>query len=190
MNGNFNAKCLETNGYCGYTKGKIYKIRDGKFTYDDFNTMGTRIDNIVDLDRNSGAIWELVEEDVENKMEDLRKLIEPCYVVVHMDDKLSKVEINSDNEKIISGDTHWCNLHSLSKELIGYNGDSRATIKEIYGYSEYNNLAYKLSIEGRPLIWKREEEPIKSPTQLEIESIELEQRKLADRLAKLKENVK
>ena len=124
----------------------------------------------------------------ENKVEDLRELIKPCYIVVHNDNTLSRVEINCNNEKIISGDTHWCNLHSLSKELLGYCGDSNATIKEIYGYSEYNNIAYKLSIEGRPLIWKREEEPIKSPTQLEIESIELEQRKLADRLAKLKEN--
>ena len=189
MGGNFKAKCLETNGYCGYTKGKIYKIRDGKFTYDDFNTMVTRIDTIGDLDRNSGAIWELIEEEGENKMEDLRELLKIGYIVEHIDGKLSRVEMNDKEELIISGENHWCNVSSLSKELNGYCGDNNATIKEVYGYSEYNNCAHKILIVGRNTIWKREEAPIKSPTQLEIESIELEQRKLADRLSKLKEGM-
>jgi len=187
MGGNFKVKCLNNNGfYKLYTIGKIYEIKNGIFENDYMGIIP--VNEIKDLKGLTSATWELIEEEGETKMEDLRELIKPCYVVVHVDDTLSKVEINCNNEKIISGDTHWCNLHSLSKELLGYCGDSNATTKEIYGYSEYNNIAYKLSIEGRPLIWKREKEPIKSPTQLEIESIELEQRKLADRLDKLKEN--
>ena len=43
MNGNFKVKCIDTNGYDGYTKGKIYKIRDGKFIYDNFSTMITMV---------------------------------------------------------------------------------------------------------------------------------------------------
>ena len=177
-------KCIKSGEKNKFTVDKIYSTwEDGSGLIADNKESGW-----INPARMSKVAEFIEVKEGENKVEDLRELIKPCYIVVHIDNTLSRVEINCNNEKIISGDTHWCNLHSLSKELLGYCGDSNATIKEIYGYSEYNNIAYKLSIEGRPLIWKREEEPIKSPTQLEIESIELEQRKLADRLAKLKEN--
>lgn len=184
MGGNFKVKCLETNGYCGYTKGKIYKIRDGKFTYDDFNIMVTRIDTIGDLDRNSGAIWELIEEEGENKVEDLRELLKIGYVVKREDESVCGIFQTEVNDLVLQDAMNClnCRLNEYDEKL----RKSYFDITEIYGLPKYK---FDISIDNRPLIWKREEEPIKSPTQLEIESIELEQRKLADRLSKLKEGI-
>jgi hypothetical protein len=192
MGGNFKVRCINDGEFSTlYTSGKVYEISDGIFVFDDGEEIDETINCVEDLILYTSAGWELIEDEGENKVEDLRELLKIGYIVEHIDGKLSRVEINDKEELIISGENHWCNVSSLSKELNGYCGDNNATIKEVYGYSAYNNRAHKISIVGvgRNTIWKREEAQVKSPTQLEIESIELEQRKLADRLAKLKENV-
>ena len=134
----------------------------------------------------TGSKWELIEEEGENKMEDLRESLEQGFVVKHIDDTLSKVEMNSEGKLVISGDDHWCLVDKLTKELYGYNGDPKVTIKEIYGYSDYNSYAHKVSLDGRELIWKRIE---LSPTQLKLEELEKKQREIANEMEKLRKEL-
>ena len=120
-------------------------------------------------------------------MEDLRELIKPCYVVKMRDDTWC-VAIKEVSDlgfyKISRPDMIGISsISSYDKSLNNKNDD----VYDIIEIREYVPCIL-FSYESAKLVWKREEEPIKSPTQLEIESIELEQRKLADRLAKLKEN--
>lgn len=184
MGGNFKVRALKTDSPFFY-KGDVIEFKNGRCRWSDGGD-SNKYENFEDLIDDNG--WTDYLEEIKESS-DLRELIKPCYVVKHIDDELSKVEIDDVGELIISGENHWCNVSNLSKELNGYRGDSSVTIKEIFGYSSYNKHAYKISTEGRKSIWKREEVPIKSPTELEIESIEEEQRKLADRLAKLKERL-
>ena len=187
MGGNFKVKCIQDNGFNSlYTIGKIYEIKNGIFENDYMEIIP--VNEIKDLKGLTSATWELIEEEGENKVEDLRELIKPCYVVVRRDGSICGVfEIKEGlklQEKLDMGN---CCLNAYKNDLTKYNYPDSTDIVKVYGWSETG--CFDISIKDRPLIWKREEEPIKSPTQLEIESIELEQRKLADRLAKLKEKM-
>lgn len=119
--------------------------------------------------------------------------LKPCMVVRLRRGVLTMTYDTQDGINFNTETNGYINLKSLNEKLIEKHGidNSEFDVVEIYGLYKYAQgvNCSKISIKDRPLIWKREEEPIKSPTQLEIESIELEQRKLADRLAKLKENV-
>ena len=84
-------------------------------------------------------------------------------------------------------DFGMCYLSEYNENLTKYETEHGTDIMEVYGLT--SNNCFGISTHNRPLIWKREEAPIKSPIELEIESIEEEQRKLADRLAKLKESL-
>lgn len=123
-------------------------------------------------------------------MEDLRELIKPCYVVKFGSGVLTMAYDTQEGINFNTEEDGYINLKSLDEQLVEKCkvDNSDFDIIEIYGLHKYSRgmNCSKISIKDRPLIWKREE---KSPTQLEIESIELEQRKLADRLSKLKENV-
>ena len=181
MNGNFKVKCLDVRGYDGYyTEGKIYEVVDGVFTYDDGDVI-RNITSFDDFNTSTSAMWELVEDS-----SDLRELVKQGYVVKHIDDTLSKIEMNGDGKLVISGDDHWCTLDKLTKDLSGYNGDVNSTIKEIYGHSHSNAYAHKVSLSSRDIIWKREEI---SPTQLKLEELEKKQREIADEMEKLRKEL-
>ena len=175
-------KCIgnEFNKY--FTIDKIYSTDDnGHDIKDDKN--GKYQTQVTEM---CSAKFIEVKEEGENKMEDLRGLLKQGYVVVHIDDTLSKVEMNSEGKLVISGDDHWCLVDKLTKELYGYNGDTKVAIKEIYGYSDYNSHAHKVSLDGRELIWKRTEI---SPTQLKLEELEKKQREIADEMEKLRKEL-
>jgi hypothetical protein len=190
VGGNFKVRCVNNGDFNTlYTFGKVYEISSGVFIFDDGEELDETINCVEDLINNTSAGWELIEEEGEVKMKDLRRLLKIGYIVEHIDGKLSRVEMNENKELIISGEKHYYPLKGNLDKNLEYDegvGDwAILGIKTIYGYSKHNGYAHKISASGRKVIWKRQEE--KSPTQLEIESIELEQRKLADRLSKLKE---
>lgn len=189
MDGNFKVKCLNNNGFYElYTIGKIYEIKNGIFE-NDYMVRIISVNEIEDLNRLTSATWKLIEEEGENKMEDLRELLRNGYVVEHLDEKLSKVEMNENEELIISGG-HFFPIGIKLDENLNYDKGlgiwAGSGIKTIYGFSKYNSNAFELLTKGRKVIWKCIE---KSPQQIEIESIEQEQRKLADRISKLKEGI-
>ena len=86
MGANFKVKYLDARG-CNksYTNGKIYEVVDGVFTCDDgYNIIG--IDSFDEFNNMTSAMWGLVEDS-----SDLRKLIKPCYVVIHRNGELRMV---------------------------------------------------------------------------------------------------
>ena len=196
MGGNilFRMRCVDVGNSC-WKLGEIIEVDENNETrYIEPNGKKGGIDiNISDfkewtdrMNYTNQSKWELIEEKGENKMEDLRELLEQGFVVKHIDDKLSKIEMNSEGKLVISGDDHWCLVDKLTKELYGYNGDTKVAIKEIYGYSDYNSHAHKVSLDGRELIWKRIE---LSPTQLRLEELEKKPREIADEIEKLRKEL-
>lgn len=177
--GNFKVKYTDdySNGF--YTTNKIYEIKDGVLVLDN-GTRITGITNFYCIQRDFNAKFELVDED-------FRELIESGYIVKFKSERWALCLARGNNiigmndiNDISIGIT---NTEILNELLIDVFGNSKYDIMEIRGYCPN---ADQTSINDRPLIWKREE---KSPTQLEIESIESEQRKLADRLSELRKGM-
>ena len=129
--------------------------------------------------------WCYNEEDLEkeNDMEDLRKLIKPCYAVKFRNGNYAITFMRKDNginfnriEDISNGVTK---LSDFDENLMDNDGYSHYDIMEIRGYADVNQK----NIEGRGIIWKREE---KAPTQLKLEELEKKQREIADEMKKLR----
>ena len=143
-----------------------------------------------------GGKWYFNEEDLEIAEEviDLRKLLKQGYVVEHMDGDLSKVEMNANMETIISGEHRWFPIENLNEQLeyiCYFTSDKdyvgKVKIKAIYGLSESNWTACKISREDRETIWKREN---KTEIQIKLEELEKQQREIADKIAELRKEIK
>ena len=128
---------------------------------------------------------EEIEEEGENKMEDLRELIKPCYVVVRRDGSICGIfETNRGLKLQTSLGSGMCSLEDYNKNLLKEELKINSTdIMEIYGLSEYS---FDISINNRHLIWKRNE---LSPTQLKLEELEKRQREIADEMEKLRKEL-
>ena len=183
MKGNFKVKCLDVRGYNKYyTKGKVYEVIDGVFTYDG----GDVIENITSFDDfniRTSAMWELIEDS-----SDLREWIKPCYVVrfrcgvhgwcVAMNRSNGEIGFNSiDNLR-----RGIVRMSSFDEKLLDNSNMSEYDIMEIRGYADVDQTR----IDNRPLIWKREEI---SPTQLKLEELEKKQREIADEMEKLRKEL-
>ena len=159
------------------------------------------VGKITDIDRHDpkyrvtledGDLWDYNEEDLEKveNMKDLRKLLKQGYIVEHMDEMLSKVEKNANEELVISSKHRWFPVENLTEQLdytCYFENDKdhadKVKIKAIYGLSDENMNAYKISKDGREKIWELIE---KSPIQIKLEELESEQRKIADKIAELR----
>ena len=134
----------------------------------------------------AGDWWDYNEEDLEKVVEDLRELIKPCYAVRIRDGRWLIAFARKDNEINFNetGDISIgvTKLSDFDKSLIDKDGYSQYDIMEIRGYSSANQK----NIEERKIIWKREE---KSPTQIKLEELETEQRKIADKIAELRKEL-
>ena len=126
-----------------------------------------------------------VKEEGENKMEDLRELIKPCYVVVRRDGSICGIfETNKGLKLQTSLGSGMCFLEDYNKNLLKEESEINSTdIMKIYGLSEYS---FDISINNRPFIWKRIE---LSPTQLKLEELEKKQREIADEMEKLRKEL-
>lgn len=188
MNGNFKIRALKSDDDY-FIKGDVIEFKNGHTRWRDGED-SCEYESYKEFIKDN-YLWEdfleLIEEkEEENKIEDLRELIKPCYVVKFRDEEwgIAMIRINEiiGFHKINDISSGITNLSYMDKNLEDINGETEYDIVEIRGYSDVDQK----DIESRPLIWKREE---KSPTQLEIESIELEQRKLADRLSELRKEL-
>ena len=186
MTGNFKIRALKTDDDY-FIKGDIIEFKNGHTRWRDGgdSSIYESYDEFIKENFMWDDFFELVEEG-EFGEKDLRKLIKPCYAVrfetgnwaIAMTRTSEIIGFYSIND-ITSGVT---SLSYIDKNLKDVGGESEYNIIEIRGYSNFDQL----KIEGRPLIWKREE---KSPTQLEIESIESEIRKLSDKLSELRKGL-
>ena len=183
MSGNFKVRALKTDSPF-FNKGDVIEFKNGRCRWSDGGD-SDKYENFEDLIDSNG--WTDYLEEIKESS-DLRELIKPCYVVVRRDGSVCGIfEIKEGlklQEKLDMGN---CDLEECDENLNKYKREDRTDIMDIYGFSR--DGCFDISTSNRPLIWKREEAPVKSPTELEIESIEEEQRKLADRLAKLKESL-
>ena len=180
-------KCLsvDTTNMRHFTIGKIYETDDNMLNY--------RLDGghycplIENGDVACGLVFEEIKEEGENKMEDLRELIKPCYVVRfrgeedwclamnRTDGTIGFNSINNIRRGIIR-------MSSLDENLLDNSKMSEYDIMEIRGYGNVNQF----DTENRPLIWKRNE---LSPTQLKLEELEKRQREIADEMEKLRKEL-
>lgn len=177
-------KCVRSNRENKFTVGKIYR------TFEDG-------DGLIADNRESGwinpsrmsKVAEFIEikEEGENKMEDLRELIKPCYVVRfrgeedwclamnRTDGTIGFNSINNIRRGIIR-------MSSLDENLLDNSKMSEYDIMEIRGYGNVDQTR----IDNRPIIWKRTEI---SPTQLKLEELEKKQREIADEMEKLRKEL-
>lgn len=187
MNGNFKVRALKTHADF-FTNGDIFVFKNGRTTWKNGNE-SFDYDNFLELINNNGWVdlLEEVKEEGEDKMEDLRELVKPCYVVkirgenewcLAMNRRDGTIGFNSINN-IGRGITR---MSSLDKNLLDDSKMSEYDIMEIRGYADVNQF----EIETRPLIWKRTE---KSPTQLKLEELEKKQREIADEMEKLRKEL-
>lgn len=170
-------KCIGNEYNQCFTIDKIYSTDNNEYKLKDDrnNEYPTQVTKMC------SAKFEEVKKG-ENKMEDLRELIKPCYVVVRRDGSIAGVFEGKRGMRLqASMGTSFCDVMDYDKNL--EKRDKEYDIMEVYGLPNYS---MDISINNRELIWKREE---KSPIQLEIESIELEQRKLAGRLSELRKEL-
>ena len=174
-------KCIgnEFNQY--FTIDKIYSTDDNGYDIkDDKNDKyPTKVNEMC------SAKFEEVNKEGEHKMEDLRELIKPCYVVVRRNGNICGIfETNGGLKLQTSLGSGMCFLEDYNKSLLKQESEIDSTdIMEIYGLSKYS---FDISIDNRPLIWKREE---KSPTQLKLEELEKKQREIADEMEKLRKEL-
>ena len=184
MNGNFKIRALKSDDDY-FIKGDVIEFKNGHTRWRDGED-SCEYESYKEFIKDN-YLWEdfleLIEEkEEENKIEDLRELIKPCYVVVRRDGSIAGVFEGKRGMRLqASMGTTFCDVVDYDKNL--EKRGKEYDIMEVYGLPNYS---MDISINNRPLIWKREE---KSPTQLEIESIELEQRKLADRLSELRKEL-
>ena len=117
---------------------------------------------------------------------DLRELIKPCYAVRIRDGRWLIAFTIKDNginfNEIGDISIGVTKLSNFDKSLIDKDGYSKYDIMEIRGYSQTNQKNIRI----RDVIWKREE---KSPTQIKLEELETEQRKIADKIAELRKEL-
>mgnify|MGYP001769968918 CR=1 FL=1 len=133
----------------------------------------------------NGNSWEYNAEDLEKVVEDLRELIKPCYAVKIRDGKWL-IALNMEDGTIemfeIGSLKAIINIREFDKELKEKNSMQSYDIMEIRGYPK----TFSLDEKRRKKIWERIE---KSPTQIKLEELEKEQRKIADEIAELRKEL-
>lgn len=174
-------RCLSTEGYTCFTKGKVYEINDGSITTDNGH-VDYKYKSLSDFRNRVGAKFEEVFDD------DLRKLIKPC-MLVRCRDRVLRMAIQCEGEIVLKTSesiryidfSNYDNNLLLKKRTMEY-----LDIIEVYGYTNSRFTSLEIRKDYRDLIWKREE---KSPQQIKIEEIERKQRELADELAELRKDM-
>ena len=129
--------------------------------------------------------WDYNEEDLE-KVEDLRKLIKPSYAVRIRDGRWLIAFMRKDGDVNLNRiDDISCGVTKVSdfdENLLDSGWISNYDIMEIRGFTNTNQY----NIKNREIIWERIE---KSKTQIKLEELENEQRKIADKIAELRKEI-
>lgn len=183
-------KCLsvDTTNMRHFTIGKIYETDNNMLNYRlDGGNIASYCPLIEDGDVERGLVFEEIKEEGENKMEDLRELIKPCYVVRFRGEESWCLAMNRTDGTIGFNSINnirrgIIRMSSLDENLLDNSKMSEYDIMEIRGYGDVNQS----DINNRPLIWKRIE---LSPTQLKLEELEKKQREIADEMEKLRKEL-
>ena len=189
MGGNFKIRALKDYARF-FTNGEVYEFRNGICTWD-YGDKSRLYESFEQFIEKNSMFWkgcfELIKEEGENKMEDLRELIKPCYVVrfrgeedwcLAMNRTDGTIGFNSINN-IRRGIVR---MSSFDEKLLDNSNVSEYDIMEIRGYADVDQT----NIEDRPLIWKCTEI---SSTQLKLEELEKKQREIADEMEKLRKEL-
>ena len=169
-------KCLsvDTTNMRHFTIGKIYETDNNMLNYRlDGGNMAEYCPLIEDGDVERGLVFEEIKEEGENKMEDLRELIKPCYLLILKDGKKVKTIETQDGIVVQYTYNGWDTLNTVINK-----------IEKIYGFSNNGANVSEFSEEDRPLIYEK-----KSPTQLKLEELEKKQREIADEMEKLRKEL-
>lgn len=172
-------KCVRWDGDM-FVEGKIYEEDKDGYLRNEFGCKSVR--KPFEYNGNFKKVNEFTKED-----------LKPCMVVALRCGILALVT-ESTNGTIIQIEECQSILYlSGFKDDLTEEHNKNNDIIRVYGYSSYLFKANELSETGRELLWEREE---KSQVQIEIESIEAEQRilavkskELADRLNKVEGKV-
>lgn len=182
-------RCLDAKGLNRvYTKDKVYEVVNGSIFRDDCTSSPIH-ESFDEWCRLRGGKWEEV-KDVKNMCEiaDLREMLKPCMFVKCRDEVLRMV-VQCESKIIIKrfDNMWWIDVCDYDNVLMLENRENACfDIIEVYGYDGEGGNSLRPTVRTRKLIWKREE---KTPQQIEIEQIEAEQRKLADRLSELRKGL-
>lgn len=173
-------RCVSTEGYTCFTKGKVYEINDGSITTDNGH-IDYKYKSLSDFRNRVRAKFEEVFED------DLRELIKPCMVVVTRNGDKHITMQTVDGIILVDKDGRFLDVKSLDVDLKArYRVFERNDVMKVYGLKKFTTEMLNIDEEHRDLLWKREE---KSPQQIKIEEIERKQRELADELAELRKDM-
>lgn len=196
--GNFKVRALKTDSDFFY-EGDIIEFVDGSTVwvyggsssyYKDFTKFmydNPRWADYLEEIKEGEKIMESTKGNFKVKCLDLRELIEPCLFVRIRGENAPCIAIKETSDIGFYSTENYRGISSLSsydKNLNNSSDNDEYDIIEIMDFTDYSSI-----LKCGKTIWKREEAPIKSPTQLEIESIESEQRKLADRLSELRKGL-
>ena len=175
-------RCLDTNAELHYTKNKVYDIKDGIITFDSGERHGVH-ENLADFLCYTGAKFEEIID-----MRDLRKMLKPCMLAKFLDGTFGIVVQCGRGVVLKRFDSmDWMKVDDYGKDLKTIRRVSaELDIIKVYGCAWLIQDVLSPIAGSRELIWKREE---KTPQQIEIEQIEAEQRKLADRLSELRKGL-
>lgn len=190
MGGNFKIRALKDYARF-FTNGEVYEFRNGICTWD-YGDKSRLYESFEQFIEKNSMFWkgcfELIKEEGENKMEDLRELIKPCYVVrfrggvngwaIAMNRSNGRIGFNS----IDNLQRGIVRMSSFDEKLLDNSNMSEYDIMEIRGYADVDQTR----IDNRPLIWERTEI---SPTQLKLEELEKRQREIADEMEKLRKEL-
>ena len=169
-------KCVRWDGNM-FVEGKIYEEDEDGYLRNEIGNL--QVKKQFEYNGNFKKVNEFTKED-----------LKPCMVVALRCGMLALVAETSRGIIFeIENGTSLLYYSGFNDDLTEEHNKNNDIIR-VYGYSSYLFKANELSEAGRELLWEREE---KSQIQIEIESIEAEQRilaeknkELADRLEKVK----
>lgn len=136
-----------------------------------------------------GESWWYNAEDLEIAEEaiDLRKLIEPSFVVNTRNHGLWLVGMTKAGICYTKNNGMAGKYQNEYDNKLNCKGVFGCDIMEIYGHRRFACDCNELSVTDREKIWVREE---MSPMQIKLEELEKQQREIADKIAELRKEIK
>lgn len=145
-----NCKVRCTRGEIQFKTGKIYEVKNGIITPE--KGWVPVFISVEDFNKKMLSKFELVEEEKMFTKDDLKV----GYVVEDSNKRLTMVADSDDGkylfERVVKIDDLNDDFKNKTRCLI--------FINKVYGFPENKNNFLKITIDGRPLLWERKEEPL------------------------------
>ena len=190
--GNWKMKCVDDGG-CSFCKtGNVYEVKNGKFQREDGGESCKYESFEGFVGGNVNTNWELIKEESKFTLDDIKE----GYFVKIRDGRLLLVVKMEDG--LLRGydknSTFIVGFHEYiyQKNMCVFLSHNKIyDIMEVYGYGLLSKPHFDLeqflfSTSNRTLLYKREE---LSPQQLKLKKLEDKQRKITDKISKLRESL-